>query len=50
MDDPDKTRRGLVASLRRLLNDVPDFRHVLLAHGGAVVGEGRAKLEALVAL
>lgn len=49
MDDPDETKRGLVASLRRLLEAVPDFKHVLMAHGGAIVGEGRAKLEALVA-
>jgi glyoxylase-like metal-dependent hydrolase (beta-lactamase superfamily II) len=50
MDDPERTKRGLVASLRRLLDDVPDFRHVLMAHGGPVLDEGRAKLEALVAL
>jgi hypothetical protein len=49
MDDPEETTRGLVAAVKRLLDDVPDFRHVLMAHGGPVLEEGRAELEALVA-
>lgn len=49
MDDAEKTTRGLVASLQRLLDEVPDFRHVLMAHGGAVIDEGRTELEELVA-
>lgn len=48
MDDPEQTKRGLLASLRRLLDEVPDFRHVLMAHGGPVLDEGRAGLEELV--
>lgn len=48
MDDPEETTRGLLASLRRLLDEVPDFRHVLMAHGGPVLDEGRAELESLV--
>lgn len=49
MDDPEATTRGLVAALRRLLDRVPDLRHVLMAHGGAVLNEGRSELEKLVA-
>lgn len=49
MDDPEETTRGLLASLRRLLDEIPDLRHVLMAHGGAVLDDGRAELEALVA-
>lgn len=49
MDEPDETRRGLLAALGRLLDDVPDFRHVLMAHGGAVLDVGREDLEELVA-
>jgi hypothetical protein len=49
MDDPPETRRGLLGALRRLLDEVPDFRHVLMAHGGPVLDEGRAELESLVA-
>lgn len=49
MDDPPETKRGLLASVRRLLEAVPDFRHVLMAHGGPVLEDGRAELEALVA-
>jgi hypothetical protein len=49
MDDPPRTRRGLLDALRRLLDEVPDFRHVLMAHGGPVLDEGRAELESLVA-
>lgn len=49
MDDPPRTKDGLLASLRRLLEAVPDFRHVLMAHGGPVLEDGRSELEALVA-
>ncbi len=48
MDDPAQTKRGLIEALRRLLAEVPDFRHVLMAHGGPVVDEGREELEELV--
>jgi hypothetical protein len=42
MDDPERTRTGLLAAFRRLL-DTLDLEHVLLAHGGpATAGELRA--------
>jgi hypothetical protein len=47
MDDPPHTRRGLLAACSRLLANV-DFEHLLLAHGGPVIGDGRALLEDLV--
>jgi hypothetical protein len=47
MDDPPHTKRGLLAALRRLLDEL-DFEHLLLAHGGPVVGDGREQLEELV--
>jgi hypothetical protein len=47
MDAPEQTKHGLLASFRRLLDEL-EFEHVLLAHGGPVVGEGRALLEELV--
>jgi glyoxylase-like metal-dependent hydrolase (beta-lactamase superfamily II) len=49
MDDPPKTKDGLLESLRELLDEV-EFRHVLLAHGGPVLGDGREQLEELVAI
>lgn len=48
MDDPDKTRAGLRAAYRRLLDEL-EFEHLLLAHGEPVVGTGREELAALVA-
>ncbi len=48
MDDPEQTRRGLLASCARLLEEL-DFDSLLLAHGGPVIGDGRALLEDLVA-
>ncbi|MGH2914965.1 MAG: hypothetical protein ACRDMX_08250 [Solirubrobacteraceae bacterium] len=47
MDDPPRTKRGLLASLRRLLDET-EFRHILCAHGGPLLDEGRAQLEGLV--
>jgi len=47
MDDPEQTRRGLLASCARLLKEL-DFESLLLAHGGPVIGEGRALLGDLV--
>src|SRR5690348_13725472 len=41
-DDPEQVKRGLRASLERLLDQ--DFRHLLFAHGEPVVGSGRAVL------
>ncbi len=48
MDDPPTTKRGLLASCERLLGEA-EFEHLLLAHGGPVVEEGRALLEDLLA-
>ncbi len=45
-DDPDDVRRGLLSSLRRLLE--LDFDHLLLAHGLPVVDEGKRELEAFL--
>jgi hypothetical protein len=47
MDDPPATKRRLLDALARLLAEF-DFEHVLLAHGGPVIGDGRARLEELV--
>jgi hypothetical protein len=47
MDDPPATKRGLLASCQRLLDDL-DFQHLLLAHGGPALGDGRALLQDLV--
>jgi Metallo-beta-lactamase superfamily len=48
MDDPPATKRALLASFARLLEEL-DFEHVLLAHGDPLIGDGRARLEELVA-
>ncbi len=47
MDDPPATKRGLLAACSRLLQEL-DFQHLLLAHGGPVVGDGRELLQELV--
>lgn len=47
MDDPEHTKRGLLAAFARLLEDYP-FEHLLLAHGGPVIGDGRRELEQLI--
>ncbi len=47
MDDPEDTKRGLLESFTRVLSEL-EFDHVLLAHGGPVIGDGRDQLEALV--
>ena len=43
MDDPQRTKEGLRAAYRRLLD--LDFDHLLLAHGDPVVGGAQAKLK-----
>jgi hypothetical protein len=48
MDDPPATRRGLLAACGRLLEEL-EFEHLLLAHGGPVIGDGREQLADLVA-
>ena len=47
MDDPPTTKAGLLAAFARLLEDY-DFEHLLLAHGGPIIGTGRALLEDLI--
>lgn len=47
MDDPPATKRGLLDACARLLEHI-DFDHLLLAHGGPVIGDGRAQLQDLV--
>jgi hypothetical protein len=47
MDDPPVTKRGLLAACARLLAE-HDFVHLLLAHGGPVIGDGREQLQELV--
>ncbi len=47
MDDPPGTKQGLLDSCQRLLDQL-DFQHLLLAHGGPLIGDGRARLEELV--
>ncbi len=47
MDDPSATKRGLLDACARLLAE-RDFDHLLLAHGGPVIGDGRELLQDLV--
>jgi len=47
MDDPPATRHGILESCERLLAEV-DFDSLLLAHGGPLIGDGRAALQDLV--
>jgi hypothetical protein len=47
MDDPPATKRALLAACASLLEEV-DFTHLLLAHGGPIVGNGRVRLQELV--
>ena len=47
MDDPPATKRGLLEACERVLAEL-DFDHLLLAHGGPVLGDGRAQLAELI--
>ena len=47
MDDPPGTKRRLLASCARLLAEL-DFEHLLLAHGGPLIGDGRRQLQELL--
>jgi hypothetical protein len=47
MGDPENDKRAILAAVSRLLDEA-DFDHLLLAHGGPVIGDGRVQLEALV--
>jgi hypothetical protein len=42
-DDPEGVKNGLKAAYRQLLENY-SFAHVLLSHGGPLVGDGRKKL------
>lgn len=47
-DDPERDKAALLKAFRRIL-DTCDFDHILLPHGGPVIGDGRAQLEDFVA-
>lgn len=47
MDEPEQTKQGLMRAYARLLSEL-DFEHLLLAHGGPLTGDGRARLQDLV--
>jgi hypothetical protein len=47
LDDPEDTKRALLDAYRRVLDEL-QFEHVLLAHGGPLVGDGRARLREFV--
>lgn len=49
MDDPERTKDGLRAAYRRLLDEL-EFDHLLLAHGAPVVGSAREELGTLSAV
>jgi hypothetical protein len=48
MDEPARTKQGLLDAFERLLEEL-EFEHLMLAHGGPVVGDGRAQLQQLIA-
>ena len=43
MDDPDAEKRGIRDGLARLADDL-DFKHLLVAHGTPITGQGRERL------
>jgi hypothetical protein len=47
LDDPADTRQALLDAYRRALDEL-EFEHVLLAHGGPLIGDGRAQLQEFV--
>jgi hypothetical protein len=47
LDDPEDTKRALLDAYLRVLDEL-QFEHVLLAHGGPLVGDGRARLREFV--
>jgi hypothetical protein len=48
MDEPEETKRALLAAYARLLDEI-ELEHLLLAHGAPVIGNGRELLQAFVA-
>lgn len=47
MDDPEDTRAELLEAFEQILDRL-DFDHLLLAHGGPVIGDGREQLRLFV--
>lgn len=47
MDEPEETRAELLEAFEQILDGL-DFDHLLLAHGGPVLGEGREQLRLFV--
>jgi hypothetical protein len=47
MDEPPATKECLLEAFARLLGEL-EFDHLLLAHGGAVIANGRTQLQELV--
>lgn len=47
MDDPPATKRAILECCSRLLAEL-DFTHLLLAHGGPVLGDAREQLQELL--
>jgi hypothetical protein len=47
MDDPPETKRTMLDAYARALAEL-DFDHLLMAHGGVLIGDGRARLQDLV--
>lgn len=47
MDDPPATKHGLLEACSRMLEQL-DFEHLLLAHGGPVIGDARERLQELL--
>jgi hypothetical protein len=48
MDDPPAEKRGIRAGLASLADEL-DFRHLLMAHGTPLVGDGRERLREFAA-
>ncbi len=46
-DDPAAVKKGLIAAYSRLVEEY-DFAHLFLSHGGPIIGDGRAQLEAFL--
>jgi glyoxylase-like metal-dependent hydrolase (beta-lactamase superfamily II) len=47
MDDPERTKQGILAAARRALDEL-EFDHLLMAHGLPLIGDGRERLQAFV--
>jgi hypothetical protein len=47
MDEPEQTKQGILQAVKRLLAEY-EIEHVLMAHGGPVIGNGADRLRELV--